>query len=178
MKKILFSLALVSAFGAFAAIDTIALFPGSSATVGAAAKVIGIRALSSVADGSAAVKVESKHFTNALDITSSSQTTKYYTLVWSNGTEVVTNTSTRADEFIPLPPARALISYTTNEVTVTTYTTNVVPALAVCVTNTVDELTCSGGYALEIQSNQILVGGDKLFFTGTAKGRVEVIVER
>ena len=75
-------------------------------------KVAQIHVLSSVASGTATLKSESKLWGTREVITDLSTSNFYWTVVWSNGVDVVTNVSTVAP--YPLPPARALISATSN----------------------------------------------------------------
>ena len=168
------------AFSLFAAVafgDVIGIPDGGTAAVRAGGRVARVEVLSSVAAGTATVKRIQTLETNATEITVQSFTNVTYMLVYSNGTETVTNVTLR-DQSAYLS-GLDYISYWTNRTVRTVAETNTVPALALTATNAVgSQVTCSGGVGGATVSDAWVTAGDLLFFEGTAKGRVTVFIER
>lgn len=137
------------------------------------ARVAAVRAVSSVADGTVAVKsVSTLHVvTNAAVVTYATNYT--YTAIWTNGTGAVTNTS--AHELLPL--GSNVTSYVTNAIV--TATTNWAPTATstVSVTNALASFSCSGGIGSTNPASVYLIPGEPVFFDGTASGRVTLVIE-
>jgi hypothetical protein len=172
-KYIAAVLAAVCATAALAAYDTVELADGGSYIPAAPARVAAVRALSTVAAGTVAVKSVSTLAvpTNTAVVTYATNYT--YTAIWTNGTETVTNTTVHEQ----LPLGSNVTSYATN--TIVTATTNWVPGTAatVAATNTLVSFTCSGGAGEAVPTNAFLLPGETVFFDGTASGRVLLVIE-
>lgn len=166
--------ALAAATFAFAEYGIVELTDGGTFVPASAARVAAVRAVSSVADGTVAVKsVATLHVvSNAAVVTYSTNYT--YTAVWTNGTGAVTNTSSH--ELLPL--GSNVTSYVTN--TIVTASTNWVPTASssVSVTNTIASFACSGGTGSTNPASVYLIPGEPVFFEGTASGRVTLVVEK
>lgn len=175
MKRI--AAILLAAFAAlpfaFARYGIVELADGGTYVPASPARVAAVRAVSSVSNGTVAVKsVSTLHVvTNQAVVTYATNYT--YTAVWTNGTGAVTNTS--AHELLPL--GSNVTSYATNAIV--TATTNWVPTATstVAVTNTLASFTCSGGAGSTNPASVYLVPGEPVFFEGTASGRVTLVVE-
>lgn len=177
MKKylILASLAFIGVL-AFAQCDFLTVLPGGVTRVYEAGRVAHVEVLSSVSNGTAAVKRVRELVALRDDVTTTYSTNVTYTLSYSNGTEIVTNTVDV--DYSPFAAGMRYISYATNTTVTATSVTNVVPYVATCVTNDLCEsITCTGGVGSAALTNKFVFPGDKIFFTGTAKGKVEIIVE-
>ena len=73
----------------------------------------------------------------------------------------------------------ALISATSNWVVRAYAVTNTFPCVTLCVTNALSsEITCSSGVGMATPNDKYVAPGDPIFFEGTAKGRVKVILTR
>jgi len=174
MKNLILTLAIaLMGLCAVAQIDTIDVTSG--ARTESPAKVVGVRVLSSVASGTAQVKSVST-LPVIVNVDHVNATTNHtYTYVYTNGTQTVTNTV----DHLPLPLGPTVTSYVTNNVV--TYHTNSIPTTTstVVVTNLIGgAITCSGGVGIYSPTNTYLIPGEPIFYTGTAKGRVLLIVER
>lgn len=180
MKRLFILLAILAlvlfAFigNARASYEVLQLSNASDQTVHAPAKIARVEIVSSKATGKATVKRVSPVTTVGSHIDTYTKTTYTYTTVYSNGVNVVTNTSPYITRHFATPP----ISYTTNAVVSTYAITNSVPGATAAITNAVtEEITCSGGYGGASPSDKWIVPGDRLFYTGNATG-VTVILER
>lgn len=144
---------------AFAGYDTLDVSDGP-AEVTAPAKVLGVRVVSRVASGTAQLKSVS-------------------TLATVTNREVVTvstNFTYRYNWTTNDPPVRSIV---TNAV-VKAVTNRVPTATAtLVVTNSLGgSITCSGGVGTTFPTNTFVMPGEPIHYTGTAKGRVLVIIER
>lgn len=168
----------LSAFAlAIADTEIVSIANGQSAGGHLGGKVQQINVLSTVAGGTATLKSESKLWGMRDVVTDLSTSNFFWTVVWSNGVEIVTNKSTVAP--YPLPPARALISATSNWVVNAFAVTNKEPYVTLCRTNALSgTITCSSGVAANSPDSKYVAPGDPLFFEGTARGRVTVILTR
>ena len=176
MKRTAFAaLAALIAATASASFDALTLEDGIEVAAPFAAKAVRARLDSSVASGTAAVKAVSSMpvYTDVSTVLYATNWT--YTVVYTNGAETVTNVT----DYVPLPLGETVTSYATNEV-VTVLGTNVasVATSYVTKTNTLVSLTASGGTATNDVTNGWIFPGDLLFFEGTAKGRVMLIIEK
>jgi len=176
MKNLAILLAAFAAFASFAA-DSVSLYDGSAAKLATPARVVAVRALSSVADGSVTVKAESKLLATRDNVVTTYLTNAVYTVVFSNGVNVVTNESTTVAGVMPLPPPRALIRYFTNETVTVSSVTNIELYTAGVFTNVLATFTCANGFAEKPVTNAFIFAGDRVFFDGTAKGNVTLITE-
>lgn len=178
MKKLFSALAIIlAATAANAAIEALSLPTGDTYANTAGGKVLEIRVLSTEAAGTASVKAESRLVRMVDEVTTTYATNVTYSLVYSNGTEVVTNTV--AVDYSPFPSGMRYISYTTNTLVTTTSITNLVPSAVLTVTNAVGTtVTCSGGVGKANPENAFIEPGENLFIDGTASGRVTLILER
>lgn len=174
-RTVVAAFAALIAAAAFAGLDAWTIADGESVAAPFAAKAVRARLDSSVASGTAAVKAVS-----TMPVYTDVETVLYatnwtYTVIYTNDTATVTNTT----DFVPLPLGPNVTSYATNEV-VTVLGTNVahVATSFVVSTNALVSLTASGGVATNDVSNGWIFPGDVLFFEGTAKGRVMLIIEK
>lgn len=175
MKKLFTALAIVL-LGLFAqaSYEVIQLSNSSDQTVLEPGKIARVEIVSSVASGTATVKRASPVVTVGNHVDTYTKTNFTYTTVWSNGTEVVTNTTPYLTRRFTVPP----ISYTTNLVVSSYSITNAVPGSSAALTNAVtEEITCSSGYGSATPSDKWILPGDRLFYSGTATG-VTLIIER
>ena len=175
MKKLFSALAItLAAIAAQASYEVIQLSSSSDQTVLEPGKIVRVEIVSSVASGTATVKRASPVITVGDHVDTYTTTNFTYTTVWSNGTEVVTNTTPYRTRRFTVPP----ISYTTNLVVSSYSITNAIPGSAAALTNSVtEEITCSSGYGSASPSDKWVLPGDRLFYSGTATG-VKLIIER
>ena len=176
MKRTAFAaLAALIAATASASFDALTLEDGIEVAAPFAAKAVRARLDSSVASGAAAVKAVSSMpvYTDVSTVLYATNWT--YTVVYTNDSQTVTNVT----DYVPLPLGPNVTSYATNTV-VSVLGTNVasVATSYVTKTNSLVSLTASGGVATNDVSNGWIFPGDVLFFEGTAKGRVMLIIER
>ena len=178
MKKLFTALAVVlTSICVFAQRDSLTVLRNMPTNVRDAGKVAHVEVLSSVSSGTATVKRVRELTALRDDITTTYATNTTYSLVYSNGTDIVTNTV--AIDYSPFPANMQYISYTTNVNVTATSVTNIVPYIAATVTNDLCEtITCSGGVGSKDPTGKYIFPGDKVFFTGTATGKVEIILER
>lgn len=173
MKTMLTAVSLASALAAQAVV--VELVPGSAATV-PGGKLAHVEAISTVAAGTVSVVSESLYYTNAVDVvTLDPVTNTTYQLVYMDGSTTVTNVTSRPVDFTYI--GDNYVSYATNVVVVTPAVTNDCVKLALAATNTVDSLTCSSGIGAKSPSDKWLAPGAKVWFTGTAKGRVWLFID-
>ena len=136
-----------------------------------------IEAVSTVASGTVSVLSESLVYTNAVEVSALAPVTNTtYSLVYTDGASVVTNVTASPVDFTYI--GTNYVSYATNVVVTTPYVTNSVMTLALAATNTLDTLTCSSGIGAKSPSDKYFAPGAKVWFTGTAKGRVWLYVEQ
>ena len=169
---------LASAFAALAIVANavvVELVPGYAATA-PGGKLAHVEAISTVAAGTVSVMSESLWRTNALEVVALPPVTNVtYSLVYKDGAQTVTNVTAEAVDFTYI--GTNYVSYATNTVITTGYATNEVTRLALAATNTVDTLTCSSGIGAKSPSDKWIAPGAKVWFTGTAKGRVWLYIE-
>ncbi|MBR2837414.1 MAG: hypothetical protein IKE55_01380 [Kiritimatiellae bacterium] len=175
MKKLFtITCSLFAATAALAAV--IELVPGSAA-IAPGGKLAHIEAVSTVAAGTVSVVSEVRIETNAVETVELAPVTNTtYRLVYKDGAATVTNVTDRPVDFTYI--GTNYVSYATNTVVTTGHVTNSVMKLALAATNTVDTLTCSSGIGAKSPSDKWLAPGAKVWFTGTAKGRVFLYIER
>lgn len=178
MKTILSIIAAVTMFCvAHAGIEAVQIFSDHDYIPRTAGKVLGVQVVSSVDTGKATVKSVANAWGVRDDVVSTTVTNVSYVLVWTNGENVVTNVTTY--DQAPIPTNIAVESYKTNTVITTSSITNVIPTLIACVTNSLSsEITCAGGYGSAEISGKYLIPGEPVFYTGTAKGKVILLIER
>lgn len=177
MKRLALLICAALSLAVLADTEIVTVSDGEAAWNHRGGKVAQIHVLSSVASGKATLKSESKLWGTRDEITDLSSSNFVWTVVWSNGVDVVTNVSTVAP--YPLPPARALISASSNWVVRAYAVTNTLPCVTLCVTNALSsEITCSSGVGAATPNDKYVAPGDPIFFEGTAKGRVKVILTR
>ena len=177
MKRLALLICAALSLAVLADTEIVSITDGEAAWNHRGGKVAQIHVLSSVASGKATLKSESKLWGTRDEITDLSSSNFVWTVVWSNGVDVVTNVTTGAP--YPLPPARALISATSNWVVRAYAVTNTLPCVTLCVTNALSsEITCSSGVGAATPNDKYVAPGDPIFFEGTAKGRVKVILTR
>ncbi len=153
----------------------IELVPGSSA-IAPGGKLAHIEAVSTVAAGTVSVVSEATYETNAVEVVALAPVTNTtYALVYADGASVVTNVTPYDVDFTYI--GTNYLSYATNVVVTTPYVTNHVMRLALAATNTLDTLTCSSGTGAKSPEDKWIAPGAKVWFTGTAKGRVWIYVE-
>ena len=178
MNKLFSTLAILfAATVANATLEAIQIPSGSDYRILSPGKVVEVQVLSTTATGTASVKAIGTLVKMVDEVTTTYATNVTYSLVYSNGTEIVTNTV--AIDYSPFPSGMRYISYTTNETVTATSVTNLVPSTVLTVTNAVGStITCSGGYGHANPDNAYLASGSTLFAEGTATGRVTLIIER
>ena len=177
MKRLALLICAALSLAVLADTEIVTVSDGEAAWNHRGGKVAQIHVLSSVASGKATLKSESKLWGTRDEITDLSSSNFVWTVVWSNGVDVVTNETTVAP--YPLPPARALISATSNWVVRAYAVTNTLPCVTLCVTNALSsEIACSSGVGTATPADKYVAPGDPIFFEGTAKGRVKVILTR
>ena len=178
MKKLLFTIALSISCAAFAAWETVELSPGGEWTVDAPCRLAAVRAASSVAAGTVALSG-----VYSLDVTSNATETVTTTeVLWqrvlTNETECVTNTYSGQVVYTP-PPTWLLASegWITNT-TSKTVTRLVKTGETLSLTNSLSSFSCSGGLGAANPTNAWLVSGEKVVASGTAKGKLFLVLER
>lgn len=177
MKKLFSLLVMTLAMAsAFASVDTILLDENGSYTSLSPAKVLHVRAISSVPTGTATVKAVS-----VMPVIGDVETYDYatnftYTVVYTNDTGSVTNTT----DYIPLPLGETVTSYVTNSiVTVTTNVTRDATSVVTVTNDLCQTITCAAGYGSEDPEDATFIApGERIFFEGTAKGLITIFVER
>lgn len=153
----------------------IELVPGSSA-IAPGGKLAHIEAVSTVAAGTVSVMSEVRIETNAVETVELAPVTNTtYTLVYRDGAAIVTNVTPYDVDFTYI--GTNYLSYATNVVVTTPTRSRDVMALALAATNTLDTLTCTSGVGAKSPSDKYLAPGAKVWFTGTANGRVWLYVE-
>ena len=178
MKKLLSIIALSISCAAFAAWETVELSPGGEWTVDAPCRLAAVRAASSVAAGTVALSG-----VYSLDVTSNATETVTTTdILWqrvlTNGTTSVTNTYSGQVVYTP-PPNWLLASegWVTNT-TSTTVTRLVKTGETLSLTNSIASFSCSGGLGSANPTNAWLLSGERVVTSGTAKGKVFLVLER
>ena len=173
MRTLIASLIALMALSSSA--EVLELVAGSSRTVGGG-QLAHVEAISTVADGSVSIVEEMTWYTNGVEVVALPPVTNTtYELVYMDGSTVVTNVTTEPVDFKYI--GTNYVSYATNTVVITDYATNTVSLLALAVTNTVDSLTCESGIGAKSPSDKWLAPSAKVWFTGTAKGRVWVYIK-
>ena len=176
MKRLL-ALAALAALAASGATDIFGVSSGGSVTVPLGGRLAYVHVLSTTASGTCTLKREQVLRTNAVEVFSFASTNFTYTLVYSNGTETVTNV-TETDQAAGLA-GLSYISYATNQIVNSWNVTNMVQALALTVTNALtDQVTCSSGVGTNAPTGKYVLPGDRIFFEGTATGRALIVIER
>ena len=173
MKTMLASL--LAALALSSSADVLELVAGSTRTVGGG-QLAHVEAISTVAAGTVSVVAESTYYTNGVEVVNLPPITNVtYTLVYRDGATTVTNVTTEPVDFRYI--GTNYVSYATNTVVVTPAITNDVQLLALAITNTLDTLTCSSGVGAKSPEDKWIAPGAKVWFTGTAKGRVWIYVK-
>lgn len=176
-KTFIALLTIVATVVANAGIDSIQVVsaPGK---IHEAVKVVEAHVLSSVAAGSCSVKAVRKLYADEPSVVELDPVTNItYQLIYKDGQTTVTNVTPYDVDFRYI--GTNYVSYTTNVVITTPAVTNIVRTLKLCSTNEILSVTCSGGVGKgSPASTTYLEPGVELFFTGTAKGTVDLIVER
>ena len=178
MKKLFAITCSLFAIAATAAIETVELSPGGEWTVDAPCRLAAVRAASSVASGTVAL-----NGVYSLDVTSNATETVTSTeILWqrvlTNDTATVTNTYSGQVVYTP-PPNWLLASegWITNT-TSTTVTRLVKTGETLSLTNSLASVTCSGGLGAANPTNAWLLSGERVVTSGTAKGKVFLVLER
>ena len=182
MKKLItITCALFAAIAASAAIDYIEVGYGETVVPTRPGKVLGARVLSSVASGTATAKAvrSLEVWENQEDIVAATNYT--YTVVSTQLVDSAWVTVTNTTAFNPLPwGTENWTSFATN--TVVTLSTNVTPHVSsrVVVTNALTATaTCSNGSGTAAAgSDPYILPGEEVFFEGTARGKLWLIIDR
>lgn len=173
MKTMLASL--IAALALSSSADTLELVSGSTRTVGGG-QLAHVEAISTVAAGTVSVLAESTYYTNGVEVVALPPVTNTtYTLVYRDGANTVTNVTAQPVDFRYI--GTNYVSYATNTVVVTPAVTNQVSLLALAITNTVDSLTCVSGVGAKSPEDKWIAPGAKVWYTGTAKGRVWIYLK-
>ena len=153
----------------------IELTPGA-AVVAPGGKLAHVEAVSTVAAGTVSVMSEVRIETNAVETVELAPVTNTtYTLVYRDGATTVTNVTPYDVDFTYI--GTNYVSYATNTVIKTPTLSRDVMALVLAATNTIDTLTCSSGIGSKSPEDKWIAPGAKVWFTGTANGRVWLYVE-
>lgn len=177
MKKLAYILAALLALGSFGAVEVISVPGGAGVAPIVGGRLANVLVASTVADGTLALKSVATVYTNAEEVVDVYATNVTYSLVYSNGTEVVTNTT--PVDYSPFPAGMRYLSYATNTaVTHVSSTTNAYAAVALVTTNDLASVTCSDHSGQAAPEGVYVVPGDRIFYTGTALGRVLLFIER
>lgn len=178
MKKLLSIIALSISCAAFAAWETVELSPGGEWTVDAPCRIAAVRAASSVAAGTVALSG-----VYSLDVTSNATETVTTTeVLWqrilTNDTASVTNTYAGQVVYTPPPPwllaSEGWITNTTSR----TVSRQVKTGETLSLTNSLASFSCSGGLGAANPTNAWLLSGERVVSSGTAKGKVFLVLER
>ena len=180
MKKLLamaFGLALC--WGTLAAVETVELAAGGT-WESPGCRALAVRAVSSVASGTANVVG-----VFAYDVTSNATETVTDTQVlWrrvlTNSTAAVTNTYSGQVAYTPPPPWKLASEGWVTNTSTRTVTRLVKTGETLMLTNAIGSVTCSGGlgYAAPSGAGAYIAPGEKVGWSGTAKGRVWLFIER
>ena len=178
MKKLLSLIALSISCAAFAAWETVELSPGGEWTVAAPCRLAAVRAASSVAAGTVALSG-----VYSLDVTSNATETVTTTeVLWqrilTNGTASVTNTYAGQVVYTPPPPWLLASEGWITNTTSTTVTRLVKTGETLSLTNSIASFSCSGGLGAANPTNAWLLSGERIVTSGTAKGKVFLMLER
>ena len=178
MKKLLSIIALSISCAAFAAWETVELSPGGEWTVDAPCRLAAVRAASSVAAGTVALGG-----VYSLDVTSNATETVTTTeVLWqrilTNDTASVTNTDAGQVVYTPPPPWLLASEGCITNTTSTTVTRLVKTGETLSLTNSLASFSCSGGLGSANPTNAWLLSGERVVTSGTAKGKVFLVLER
>ena len=178
MKKLLSIIALSISCAAFAAWETVELSPGGEWTVDAPCRLAAVRAASSVAAGTVALSG-----VYSLDVTSNATETVTTTeILWqrilTNDTASVTNTYAGQVVYTPPPPWLLASEGWITNTTSTTVTRLVKTGETLSLTNSLASFSCSGGLGAANPTNAWLVSGERVVTSGTAKGKVFLVLEK
>ena len=179
MKKFLCALCvLCGILAANAAVETVEIAPGGEWTVDAPCRLAAVRAASSVAAGTVTLQG-----VTALEVTSNvTETVTATDILWqrvlTNLTETVTNTYPGQVVYTPAPPWRLASEGWVTNTTSATVTRLVKTGETLSLTNSLASLTCSGGLGAASPTNAWLVAGERVVTSGTAKGKVFLVLER
>ena len=178
MKKILSVIALSISCAAFAAWETVELSPGGEWTVDAPCRLAAVRAASSVAAGTVALSG-----VYSLDVTSNATETVTTTeVLWqrilTNDTASVTNTYAGQVVYTPPPPWLLASEGWITNTTSTTVTRLVKTGETLSLTNSLTSFSCSGGLGSANPTNAWLLSGERVVSSGTAKGKLFLVLER
>lgn len=179
MKKSIAFAAAIFAFAALAAVETVELSAGG-AWESPGCRALAVRAVSSVASGTAIVVG-----VTAYDVTSNvtetvTDTQVRWQRVLTNSTSTVTNTYSGQVVFTPPPPWLLASEGWVTNTTSRTVTRLVKTGETLMLTNSIGSVTCSGGigYAAPSGAGAYIAPGEKVGWSGTAKGRVWLFIER
>jgi hypothetical protein len=180
MKKlvaIVFGLALC--WGVFAAVETVEIGQGGS-WESPGCRALAVRAVSSVAAGTANV-VGVYTYAVLSNVTETVVDTEVlWRRVLTNSTQTVTNTYSGQVVYTPPPPWKLATEGWITNTTERTVTRTVATGDTLTLTNTIGSVTCSGGlgYAAPSGAGAYIAPGEKVGWSGTAKGRVWLFIER
>ncbi len=177
MKKSIAFVAAIFAFAAFAAVETVEISAGGS-WESPGCRALAVRAVSSVADGTANVVGVFAYAVTSNETTTVTDTEVLWRRVLTNDTQSVTNDYSGQVVYTPPPPwLLASEGWVTN--TATRAVTRRLPTgQTLLFTNALASVTCSGGKGLAAPTNAWIRAGDTLRWTGTANGRVTLFLER
>lgn len=178
MKKLLSIIALSISCAAFAAWETVELSPGGEWTVDAPCRLAAVRAASSVAAGTVALSG-----VYSLDVTSNATETVTTTeILWqrimTNDTASVTNTYAGQVVYTPPPPWHLASEGWITNTTSKTVTRLVKTGETLSLTNSLASFSCSGGLGAANPTNAWLLSGEKVVTSGTAKGKLFLVLEK
>jgi len=178
MKKFILLFALIVSCAVIAAQETVELSPGGEWTVDAPCRLAAVRAASSVAAGTVTLKS-----VYSLDVTSNATETVTTTeVLWqrilTNDTASVTNTYNGQVVYTPPPPWHLASEGWITNTTGRTVSRLVKTGETLSLTNSLANITCSGGLGAANPTNTYLVAGEKVTTSGSANGKLWLYIER
>lgn len=179
MKKLLSVIVLSISCAASAAWETVELAPGGT-WESPGCRALAVRAVSSVANGTANVAGVFAYAVMSNVTETVTDTEVLWRRVLTNSTAAVTNTYSGQVVYTPPPPWKLASEGWVTNTSTRTVTRTVPTGETLMLTNTIGSVTCSGGlgYAAPSGAGAYIAPGEKVGWSGTAKGRVWLFIER
>ena len=179
MKKSIAFIAAIFAFAAFAAVETVEISAGGT-WESPGCRALAVRAVSSVASGTANVAGVFAYAVTSNVTETVTDTEVLWRRVLTNSTTTVTNTYSGQVVYTPPPPWKLASEGWVTNTSTRTVSRTVPTGETLYLTNTIGSVTCSGGlgYAAPSGAGAYIAPGEKVGWSGTAKGRVWLFIER
>ena len=179
MKKLIAVFALRASIAAPAAVETVEIAAGGS-WESPGCRALAVRAVSSVASGTANVAGVYAYAVTSNVTETVTDTEVRWQRVLTNSTAAVTNTYSGQVVYTPPPPWRLASEGWVTNTTTRTVSRTVPTGETLYLTNTIGSVTCSGGlgYAAPSGAGAYIAPGEKVGWSGTAKGRVWLFIEK